>query len=349
MEADHDELAAVQIGIARAIPGGSSCELVERQVDVNGYKFDCLWTSRTCSAYNEGKVLALHGFPESKEMFRPLMKELARAGFCAAACDQRGYSPGASPGNQSDYLPSLLQSDALGFADELGFERFHLVGHDFGAVLGWVLATGPHKDRLLSFSSLTVPHLDAFSAGLFGPGASRRQQAASQYFEMFARGSSASLYNETIYKTFGGGPSGRWPSAQAFQKPVWWYNGVFDFAGSLLALPPLLSAGEVKQRGFDMMANLRGLFGGAPNDGKGACKPIGDVLTPTLFFCGSQDPFVLCADPFSLETKKYVKGGYRYLQVDCGHHPLNCTDANQTQIATAAILAHVKQHQHVPM
>jgi len=355
-EGDHDELAAVQIGRARATqpvpqfsaPGElATCGLRLRQVDVNGYKFDCAWTSYSCKHKNKGNVMALHGFPESKETFAQLMKELAKAGFCAAACDQRGYSPGASPNAQEDYLFSLLQSDAFGFADAFGFGPFHLVGHDFGAILSWMLATGPHKDRLLSLSALQIPHVDAFSAGLFGPGASRRQQAASQYFEMFARGSSASLYGETIYKALGGGPLGLWPSAQEFQKPVWWYANAFGPAAGQLALPPLLSVKEIVKRlgpAAPAVAFFRTLFGGALNDGKAASNPIGDVSTPTLFVCGSQDDAILCSEPWSLKTEGYCKGGYQYLEVECDHDVLNCTSPRQTRMVTRGIIAHIEQN-----
>ena len=211
-------------------------------------------------------------------------------------------------------------------------------------MLGWLLAAGPARGRLLSFSSLGVPHLDALSAGLFGPAASRRQQAASQYFEILARGSSASLYDEAVYETLGGGASGRWRSARAFQKAVWWFNGIFAFSNGPLALPPLLSAEEVEGLGSHEAAQLRGLFRGAPNNGKAACSPIGDVCTPTLFVCGSRDPVVLCSEPFSLESKRFVTGDYQYLEADSGHNPLSCSNATTKKVVMGAILAHVQCH-----
>ena len=41
------------------------------------------------------------------------------------------------------------------------FESFHLVGHDWGSAVGWYIAS-KHSDRLLSWSALSVPHMDAF-------------------------------------------------------------------------------------------------------------------------------------------------------------------------------------------
>ena len=55
------------------------------------------------------------------------MKELADVGYCAAACDQRGYSPGASPPSQHDYTVKKLMGDVAGFANAFGFRRVLVV------------------------------------------------------------------------------------------------------------------------------------------------------------------------------------------------------------------------------
>ena len=55
------------------------------------------------------------------------MKELANVGYCAAACDQRGYSPGASPPSQHDYTVKKLVGDVAGFANAFGFRRVLVV------------------------------------------------------------------------------------------------------------------------------------------------------------------------------------------------------------------------------
>ena len=48
----------------------------------------------------------------------------------------------------------------------LGGTQFHLIGHDHGGVLGFVAATSADGVRLVkSYTSLSIPHLDAFSAG----------------------------------------------------------------------------------------------------------------------------------------------------------------------------------------
>ncbi len=110
-------------------------------------------------------VLLLHGFPQSKYAWRHELEVLARAGYRAAAPNQRGYSPGARPPALKDYGTDRLVDDVFGFADALGAARFHLVGHDWGGMLAW-LAAARAPERLYSLSVLSRPHPDAFARAL---------------------------------------------------------------------------------------------------------------------------------------------------------------------------------------
>lgn len=104
------------------------------------------------------------------------------------------------PQAEDDYYYPKLASDVPAIADALGWRRFHLVTHDHGAVLGWVVAA-TYPDRLASFTALAVPHVDAFSDALEKDPA---QIAASQYFHVFVRPGS----EELLYKTFVDGLNG---------------------------------------------------------------------------------------------------------------------------------------------
>src|SRR5947208_638242 len=85
-------------------------------------------------------VLLLHGFPETSFSWRDVMPTLAEAGYRVVAPDQRGYSPRARPTDVDEYRMENLAGDAVGFADALGVERFHLVGHDWGGAVAWRVA-----------------------------------------------------------------------------------------------------------------------------------------------------------------------------------------------------------------
>jgi pimeloyl-ACP methyl ester carboxylesterase len=101
----------------------------------------------------------------------PLLRKWANESqpIRAVACDLRGYSPKASPSVLEEYLYETLATDVFAIADAAGFNKFHLVGHDHGAGLGWLVASMDAGARVLSWSALSVPHVDAFSTVLFGP------------------------------------------------------------------------------------------------------------------------------------------------------------------------------------
>ena len=187
--------------------------------------------------------------------------------------------------------------------------------------------------RIVSYTSLSIPHLAAFADGLYGPTADLDQQIASQYFTMFVLPNSASLHNGFWYYSLGltakttYSPS--FSSKDDFQKALWWYNGAYD--AGVMASPPLMSAGDLFKHGAIATAGLRELFGGTPNAGHGASNRIGAVKMPTLFVCGKSDSSILCSKPYAKKTSEYCPGGYTYLEVDCGHDVLSCTWSSETK------------------
>ncbi len=110
-------------------------------------------------------VLLLHGFPETRTMWRHPLNALAGAGYRAIAPDQRGYSRGARPKEPDAYATDRLVEDALGLMDALGHRRFHLVGHDWGGQLSWLIAAA-HAERLLGLAVFSRPHPAAFARAM---------------------------------------------------------------------------------------------------------------------------------------------------------------------------------------
>lgn len=106
-------------------------------------------------------VLLLHGFPETRHMWHPQLAALAAAGYLAVAPDQRGYSTGARPGALEDYRTERIVNDAVMLMQALGISEFHLVGHDWGGQIAWLLAAG-HADKVRSLTVLSRPHPAAF-------------------------------------------------------------------------------------------------------------------------------------------------------------------------------------------
>ncbi len=117
-----------------------------------------VFRARVAGLRNAGPgLILLHGFPETSAMWTPLLEAAASDGFRVVAFDQRGYSPGARPDDVSAYAVPALVDDVLAVADALGFRRFHLVGHDWGCVVGWSVAIR-HPDRVISWAALSIPH-----------------------------------------------------------------------------------------------------------------------------------------------------------------------------------------------
>lgn len=107
-------------------------------------------------------VVLLHGFPQHAGSWDRVAAVLHGAGLRTLAPDQRGYSPGARPRGRGSYVLRELVDDVLALLDAAGLSRAHVVGHDWGAVLGWALAAW-HPDRLHTLTAVSVPHPAAFT------------------------------------------------------------------------------------------------------------------------------------------------------------------------------------------
>nr|WP_087575698.1 alpha/beta hydrolase [Sphingomonas sp. CDS-1] len=132
-----------------------------RCVSLNGLEF----TVDIAGHGNEQTVLLLHGFPESRYMWHPQVEALSAAGFRVIAPDQRGYSTGARPAEQDSYRVELIVQDAADLMQALGIADFHLVGHDWGGQIAWLLASA-HPDRIRTLSILSRPHPAAFARAM---------------------------------------------------------------------------------------------------------------------------------------------------------------------------------------
>ncbi|WP_133853684.1 alpha/beta fold hydrolase [Labedaea rhizosphaerae] len=127
------------------------------------------------------QVLFLHGFPESAQQWEYQLGALGANGLRAVAFDQRGYSPGVRPPDVADYKVDELVADVLAVADALGWTKFDLVGHDWGAAVAWH-AAAQHADRVRTLAAVSVPHPAAFATALRED---PEQQTMSRYMQTF--------------------------------------------------------------------------------------------------------------------------------------------------------------------
>jgi pimeloyl-ACP methyl ester carboxylesterase len=130
-------------------------------VEADGLVFDVL----RCGPRAGEPVLLLHGFPQTADCWRGLMPLLAARGYRCIAPTQRGYSPGARPRGVGGYATDRLVQDALDVAAAESDTPVHVVGHDLGGMLAWLLAAR-HGDALRTACVLSTPHPAAYASAL---------------------------------------------------------------------------------------------------------------------------------------------------------------------------------------
>lgn len=114
----------------------------------------------TFHAFDEGSgpvALCLHGFPDCARSFRHQLDVLAQAGYRAIAPTLRGYEPSSQP-DDGDYNMVRMAEDVVAWIDELGVDRVHLIGHDWGAVIGYA-AAALAPERFHSLTTVAIPHV----------------------------------------------------------------------------------------------------------------------------------------------------------------------------------------------
>jgi pimeloyl-ACP methyl ester carboxylesterase len=115
------------------------------------------------SGPSDGEVVVLlHGFPQNRHAWDTVTPILVDAGYRVLAPDQRGYSPGARPAGRKAYVAAELVADVVALIDAAGADRVHLVGHDWGALVTWAMASA-HPERLRTANPISVPHPGAFA------------------------------------------------------------------------------------------------------------------------------------------------------------------------------------------
>ena len=126
-------------------------------------------------------VILLHGFPEFWFGWRHQIGALAAAGFHVVAPDQRGYNLSDKPRGIAPYDIDILASDVVALAAHYTDGPFNLVGHDWGALVAWWVATRtPEKLRRLAV--LNCPHPQVWRDAMRRDPAQRR---ASWYVGAF--------------------------------------------------------------------------------------------------------------------------------------------------------------------
>ena len=255
-------------------------------------------------------VILLHGFPQTSYEWRNQISALGEAGFRAVAPNQRGYSAGARPATIQDYAVPRLVEDIVGLADAVGAERFHIVGHDWGAIITWAVAVAAPA-RVISASPVSVPHPDAFARVLGDP--TSCQPEASSYFDVFVQPDS----EDNFVASDNAGLRGFFAGIEE--------DAVEDYVqvlGSKAALGAALNW---------YRANIA--------DRQVSGPAMGVVRVPTMFTWSDGDT-ALCIDGAEL-TEEYVDAPYRFEVIEGVSHWIPDLATNQM---TELLLDHINTY-----
>jgi pimeloyl-ACP methyl ester carboxylesterase len=247
-------------------------------------------------------VVLLHGFPQDSTSWSGVEPALHEAGLRTLAPDQRGYSPGARPRGRRAYVTNELADDVLALLDEAGLASAHIVGHDWGGAVAWVLA-GRNPERVRSLTVLSTPHPGALLRSF----RSSPQGLKSLYMLFFqlpaipelliGRSLPMALQKTGLPAEFAAHNARRMSEPGALTGALNWYR----------AMP------------FGMRGGRRS-------------------KVPTMYIWGRQDRFL---GRFAAEaTADYVVGPYRFVELDAGHwlpetHPSEIAQLITEQIHAA--------------
>jgi haloacetate dehalogenase len=124
---------------------------VRHRLDVGEVKINCVVGG------SGPPVLLLHGYPQCLAMWARTAPLLAEK-FTVVAADLRGYGDSDKPHclpDKSNYAFRAMAADQVAVMKELGFARFHVVGHDRGGRTAHRMALD-HADVVRSLAVLDI-------------------------------------------------------------------------------------------------------------------------------------------------------------------------------------------------
>lgn len=133
-------------------------DLAHEQIVVNDVRLHYV----TAGNPDDPLVVCLHGFPEFWYSWRYQLPALVDAGYSVVAPDLRGYNTSEKPHGIENYASDELVGDVVGLIDRLGDGSAHVVGHDWGGAIAWMLGIVEPAviDRLVV---MNAPHPAAFA------------------------------------------------------------------------------------------------------------------------------------------------------------------------------------------
>jgi pimeloyl-ACP methyl ester carboxylesterase len=272
-----------------------------------GLEFDC----SVAGLADNSLVLLLHGFGVSRHFWDRQVPALADAGYLALAPNQRGYSPGARPDPRDldAYRIDRLVDDALDIVAAAGHgdRRFHLVGHDWGGSLSWIIAAR-YPERLRSLTMLSRPHPASFLRALALPDGEQKRRSGHH---------TAFLEPDAVPKLLAN--NCEWLRSRHMRQGM--PEAATDAHMSVLGNEPALEAALAWYRS------------------SGPRQPLGLIKVPTLYLWGDADDTVgrVAAEG----TGEFVDAPYQFeVLAGVGHYAADQVPGRVTDL----LLAHMRRH-----
>ncbi len=250
-----------------------------------------------CVAQGEGDlVILLHGFPEFWYSWRFQIPALARH-FKVVVPDLRGYNDSDKPA--SGYDLDNLCADIRGLIQSFGYQRAHIVGHDWGGTIAWHLAQ-KFPQSLDRLAILNGAHPQRFLQEM----ASNFDQLRRSWYVLAFQvpGIPEWLIQQNLKEFVTSLLQGQAVRKGAFSKEE---TQIFQNA---LAKPGVLSAALNHYRQMLSPLNWVKEWGHAPSP----------VTVPTLVLWGEEDP--LLSPAFTQELDRLITAPFQLQLIPhCGH------------------------------
>jgi len=131
-----------------AVPG---LDVEHRYVDARGLRVHVA----LAGPESGDPVVLVHGWPQHWWIWRGLIPPLVEAGYRCICPDLRGHGWTDAP--PDGYEKEQFASDVLATLDELGIDRFKLVGHDWGGFASFLIALRA-PERVEKLLALSIVH-----------------------------------------------------------------------------------------------------------------------------------------------------------------------------------------------
>jgi pimeloyl-ACP methyl ester carboxylesterase len=248
-------------------------------------------------------VLLVHGFPDSGRLWRNQIGPIADADFTAIVPDLRGMGRSERPEGVEAYRLRNVLADLIAVLDAHGAERAHVIGHDWGAALAWLLAC-LKPDRVASLAALSVGHPNTARPRTL----EMRQKAWYTLYFMFDEAEELLLQDD----------------AAALRE---WFGAAHDAERYLedLTRPGALTAGLNYYR-----ANLH------PRRDLEARQPLPPVAAPTLGLWSTGDIYL--AEEGMTRSAEHVTGSWHYERIEGPSHWMQLDDPGRI---TPLLLEHL--------